>query len=115
MSHAPKHRQSSRSPWRTRLPAVQEAAIGPVPKEIQHHLARTPCLFRHGQTQSEIGPDVLPLAERHLQLGDHVPLGARATFEVTLACELDHRRPGAAVTLLLTYTLADGGPQEGGA
>src|SRR5690349_10551267 len=75
------------------LPAAEEAAIEPVPEQIGVEGAPAPVAVRHRHLDSGTHEHVVTLAQRHLQLRDDVPLGARTGFEGTRRDQLEHRRP----------------------
>src|SRR5690606_20859112 len=77
-------------------PALEEAAVEPVPEQV-HHQPRTaiPALI-HGHAHAAVQHDVLPPVQRDLHLRHEIPAGCGAPFELARGEHLEHRRPRAA-------------------
>src|SRR5689334_1109455 len=63
-------------------PAFVEAAIAPIPQEIQHDLDGATRGVVHRNSHAQVASDMLPLADRHLHLRQDVPIGFRFVHEI---------------------------------
>src|SRR5205807_6651052 len=87
-------------------PALPQSAVKPVPQEIKDSLDGAVGCVRDGNAKTEIGADVLALAERHLELRDDVPIRCRVRGEVAASDEFRHGSPHAAKPARLAKALA---------
>ena len=80
----------------TSFPSLQEAAVEPVPQEIEDHLLRSSGGVGDRDLQADVDADVLPAVERDLELRHDIDVGRRAILEsrsVISSSIGDHMRP----------------------
>ena len=72
------------------LPPVEEAAVEPVPEQVDEHGRRpaTPVVDR--QPDTGVDPDMLPGVERDLHLRHHIPAHRLSPRQLPRAEQLDH-------------------------
>src|SRR5229473_6972439 len=87
------------------FPALQQAAVKPVPQDVEDSLDGTIGCIGNGNTKTEIGADVLAPAERDLELRHDVPVCSRVGAEVPVGDEFRHRGPHPAKAVALAKTL----------
>src|SRR5712671_2948736 len=90
-------------------PTFVKPTIKPVPKQVEHNLYLSSRSVVHRYADAEIGANVLPLADRHLHLRQHIPIGFCMVHQIPSRQKLEHRRPQPAQTVIRPKTLADGG------
>src|ERR1700750_1585878 len=75
------------------LPAIEESPFVPVPEEVREHLWMTVFAFVDRDLDAAAHKDVTPLAQRHLHLGNDVPLGSGIADQLTRGHDFDDRCP----------------------
>src|SRR5206468_12341471 len=74
-------------------PSFGQLSVSPIPQQVEHDLdwASGSIVDRHAH--AEIAANVLAAADGDLHLGQHVPIGFRAAYEIAVGEELHHGRP----------------------
>ena len=93
-------------------PSLSQAAVKPVPKEIEHDLGLAAGRVVDRCADTEARKNVLALAQGHLHLRYDVQIGFCSADEIVSGQKLDHRSPDSAVAMILGERLSDCGIQE---
>src|SRR5882724_7437790 len=88
-------------------PTFVKPTVEPVPKQVEHNLYLSSRSVVDRYADAEIGANVLPLADRHLHLRQHVPISFCMVHQIPGGQKLEHRRPQPAQTVIRPKTLAD--------
>src|SRR5882757_340463 len=88
-------------------PTFVKPTIKPVPKQVEHNLYLSSRSVVHRYADAQIGANVLPLADRHLHLRQHIPIGFCMVHQIPGRQKLEQRRPQSAQTVIRPKTLAD--------
>src|SRR5258705_1599002 len=89
-------------------PTFVKPTIKPVPKQVEHNLYLSSRSVVDRHTDAQIGANVLPFADRHLHLRQHIPIGFCMVHQIPGCQKLEHRRPQPAQTVIRPKTLTDG-------
>src|SRR5437868_2978276 len=95
-------------------PALAQPAVEPVPQKIKQKLSRATRRIVDRKSQPDIRANMLPLAERHLELRQEVPVRLLTRPQLPVGEQLHHWRPKTAEPHPLPEALADHGAQEHG-
>src|SRR5882757_10466207 len=88
-------------------PTFVKPTIKPVPEQVEHNLYLSSRGVVDRYADAEVGANVLPLADRHLHLRQHIPIGLCMVHQIPSRQKLEHRRPQPAQTVIRSKTLAD--------
>src|SRR5207247_9997285 len=99
---------------RAASPALRQLAVLPIPQEIKLELNGAPESVCDGNAEAEIAPNVLAMADGHLQLRKDIPIGLGCVAQIALRKKFHHWGPRAPESVIGAEGLTDRGVEEDG-